>query len=108
MSSKEDYIFIFQDNNKFELSKQDFIEISPNLYSQTVKVNDSKIIKLPLYINYEDFKEFVEIYRNYISRLREFNQEQFFISISLIIQNYKINIAQLLQISEYFENIILL
>ena len=104
MSSKEDYIFIFQDNNKFEMSKQDFIEISPNLYSQTVKVNDSKIIKLPKYIRYEDFREFVEIYRNYISRLRQFNQEQFFISISLIIQNYKINIAQLLQISEYFEN----
>ena len=104
MSSKEYYEFTFEDNNKFEISKQDLIEISQNLYSRIIKNNVSNIIKLPKYIKYEDFREFIEIYRNYISRLRQFNQEHFFISISLIIQNFKINIAQLLQISEFFEN----
>ena len=104
MSSKEYYEFTFEDNNKFEISKQEIIEISQNLYSRIIKNNVSNIIKLPKYIKYEDFSEFIEIYRNYISRLRQFNQEHFFISISLIIQNFKINIAQLLQISEFFEN----
>ena len=104
MSSKEYYEFTFEDNNKFEISKQELIEISQNLYSRIIKNNVSNIIKLPKYIKYEDFSEFIEIYRNYISRLRQFNQEHFFISISLIIQNFKINIAQLLQISEFFEN----
>ena len=104
MSSKEYYEFTFEDNNKFEISKQEIIEISQNLYSRIIKNNASNIIKLPKYIKYEDFSEFIEIYRNYISRLRQFNQEHFFISISLIIQNFKINIAQLLQISEFFEN----
>ena len=104
MSSKEYYEFTFEDNNKFEISKQEIIEISQNLYSRIIKNNVSNIIKLPKYIKYEDFREFIEIYRNYISRLRQFNQEHFFISISLIIQNFKINIAQLLQISEFFEN----
>ena len=104
MSSKEEFEFTFEDNRKFPMCKQDLIEISPNLYSKTNKNKNTKIIKVPYYIKYNDFLDFTEIYQSYISRLRQFNQEQSFISINLIIQNYKINIAQLIQISEYFEN----
>ena len=104
MSSKEEFEFTFEDNRKFFMRKQDLIEVSPNLYSKTIKNNNSKIIKIPNYIKFNDFNDFTEIYQSYVSRLRQFNQEQSFISINLIIQNYKTNIAQLIQISEYFEN----
>ena len=104
MSSKEEFEFTFEDNRKLLMRKQDLLEISPNLYTKTNKNKNAKIIKVPYYIKYNDFHDFTEIYQSYISRLRQFNQEQSFISINLIIQNYKINIAQLIQISEYFEN----
>ena len=97
MSSKEEFEFTFEDNRKFFMRKQDLIEISPNLYSKTIKNNNTKIIKIPNYIKFNDFNDFTEIYQSYISRLRQFNQEQSFISINLIIQNYKINIAQLIK-----------
>ena len=104
MSSKELFEFTFEDNKKYIMSKQDFIEISPNLYSKIIKNNSSKIIKIPKYIQYNDFNDFVDIYQNYISRLRQFNKEPSFISINLIIKIYEINIEQILQISEFFEN----
>ena len=104
MSLEEEFEFILEDNNKFKISKDDFIEISPNLYTRTVKNSTSKIINIPKFIKYSDFKDFVEIYQSYISRLRQFNHEKSFISINLIIKNYNINIAQLIQISEFFEN----
>ena len=104
MSLEKEFEFIFDDNNKFKMSKEDLIEISPNLYSRTIKNNISKIINIPKFIKYNDFRDFAEIYKSYISRLRQFNQEQSFISINLIIKNYNINIAQLIQISEFLEN----
>ena len=104
MSLEKEFEFIFEDNNKLKMSKEDFIEISPNLYSRTIKNSTSKKISIPKFIKYYDFKDFSEIYKSYISRLREFNQEESFISINLIIKNYNINIAQLIQISEFFEN----
>ena len=104
MSLEKEFEFIFDDNNKFKMYKEDLIEISPNLYSRTIKNNISKIINIPKFIKYNDFRDFAEIYKSYISRLRQFNQEQSFISINLIIKNYNINIAQLIQISEFLEN----
>ena len=103
MSSKEYFEFTFEDNRRYKIPKQDFIEISPNLYSKIIKSNDS-IIHMPKYIKYNDFDDFNAIYQNYISRLRQFNQEQSFISINLLIKNFRTNIAQLIQISEFFEN----
>ena len=103
MSSKEYFEFTFEDNRRYKIPKQDFIEISPNLYSKIIKSNDS-IIYMPKYIKYNDFDDFNAIYQNYISRLRQFNQEQSFISINLLIKNFRTNIAQLIQISEFFEN----
>ena len=37
MSLEEEFEFILEDNNKFKISKDDFIEISPNLYTRTIK-----------------------------------------------------------------------
>ena len=103
MSLEEEFEFIFQDKNKFIMLKQDLIEISINLYTKTIN-NNTKIITVPKSIKYNDFKDFTEIYQSYISRLRQFNQETSFISINLIINKYKANIANLIQISEFFEN----
>ena len=104
MLSKENFEFTFEDNRKFIMLKQDLIELSPNLYSKTIKNNQSKIIKVPKYIGFTDFNDFTEIYQSYISRLREFNNDQSFVNVNLITRKYNINIAQLIQISEFFEN----
>ena len=105
MSSEEVYEFTFEDNRKYIMFKQDFIEISPHLYSRIIKNNISNIIKVPNYIKYPDFNDFVEIYSNYISRLRKLNHEQSSTNINLIINRYNTNIVKLIQISEFFENI---
>jgi len=75
MLSKENFEFTFEDNRKFIMLKQDLIELSPNLYSKTIKNKQSKIIKVPKYIGFTDFNDFTEIYQSYISRLREFNND---------------------------------
>ena len=103
MSLEEGFEFIFEDKTKFVMLKQDLIEISPNLYTKVIN-NSTKIITVPKYIKYNDFKDFTEIFQSYISRLRQFNQETSFISINLIIKKYKANIAHLIQISEFFQN----
>ena len=50
MSSEEFYEFTFEDNRKYIMFKQEFIEISPNLYSRANKNKTTNIIQVPNYI----------------------------------------------------------
>jgi hypothetical protein len=48
--------------------------------------------------------EFIKIFQKYISRLIQFNYDESFISIQLLIEGTTINISKLIQLSEFFGN----
>ena len=106
MSSQSDQnvIFTFDDNSELLISKDTIIDISTTFYYKNINNNKEKIIKVPKYIGYNDLDNFIKLFQRYISRLREFNFDESFISVKFLLEKYTINISKLLQISEYFES----
>ena len=93
--------FVFDDKKELFLSKILIEEISPN-YSKNI--NNNNEIKLPKYIGYSDLDTFIKIFQKYISRLKQFNDDGFFVSVKILLENYSTDISKLIQISEYLEN----
>ena len=104
VNNNEEFKLVFDDNSKLIVSKNTIIEISPTFYFKNINNNDDNIIKIPKYIEYNDMDNFIKIFQKYISRLRQFNYDEYFISIKYILEGYSTFISKLIQISEYFEN----
>ena len=104
MSNNEDeFKFIFEDKRELVVPKNRILEISQTFYFKNLN-NDENIIKMPKFIKYNDLDEFIKIFQKYISRLRQFNFDESFISIQLLIEGATINISKLIQLSEFFGN----
>ena len=104
MSNNEDeFKFIFEDKRELVVPKNRILEISQTFYFKNLN-NDENIIKMPKFIKYNDLDEFIKIFQKYISRLRQFNFDESFISIKLLIEGATINISKLIQLSEFFGN----
>ena len=106
MSSNDDeeFKFIFDDNKELVVPKNTIIEISPTFYFKNINSNEQNIIKLPKYIGYNDLYNFIRLFQKYISRLRQFNFDESFISIKLLLEDFPTNISKFIQISEYLDN----
>ena len=104
LNNDEEFIFIFDDNAELIVPKNHIIEISPTFYFKNINNDEQNSIKMPKYIKRNDLEEFLEIYKKYIFRLRQFNFDESFISMKLLLQGFSINISKLIQISELFEN----
>ena len=89
--------FVFDDKKELFLSKILIEEISPN-YSKNI--NNNNEIKLPKYIGYSDLDTFIKIFQKYISRLKQFNDDGFFVSVKILLENYSTDISKLIQISD--------
>jgi hypothetical protein len=103
-NNDEEFRFIFDDKTELIVPKNHIIEISPTFYFKNINTNDQNIIKMPKYMKRNELEEFLEIYKKYIFRLRQFNFDESFISMKLLLQGFSINISKLIQISELFEN----
>ena len=102
-SNEEEFKFIFEDNRELVVPKSRILEISQAFYFKNLN-NDENIIKMPKFIKHSDLEEFIKIFQKYISRLRQFNFDESFISIQLLIEGTTINISKLIQLSEFFGN----
>ena len=104
LNNDEEFIFIFDDKTELIVPKNHIIEISPTFYFKNINNDEQNSIKMPKYIKRNDLEDFLEIYKKYIFRLRQFNFDESFISMKLLLQGFSINISKLIQISELFEN----
>jgi len=104
INNDEEFRFIFEDKTELIVPKNHIIEISPTFYFKNINTDEQNIIKMPKYMKRKDLEDFLEIYKKYIFRLRQFNFDESFISMKLILQGFSINISKLIQISELFEN----
>ena len=85
------------------MPKNRILEISQTFYFKNLNIEEN-IIKMPNFIKYNDLDEFIRIFQKYKSRLRQFNFDESFISIQLLIEGTSINISKLIQLSEFFED----
>ena len=104
VNDNEELRFVFDDNSELLISKNSIIEISPTFYYKNINHHEDNIIRIPKNIGYHDMDNFIKIFQKYLSRLRQFNYDEYFISIKFILEGYSINISKLIQISEFFEN----
>lgn len=103
-NNDEEFAFIFDDNTELIVPKNLIVEISPTFYFKNINNDEHNSIKMPKYMKRNDIEDFLEIYKKYIFRLRQFNFDESFISMKLLLQGFSINISKLIQISELFEN----
>ena len=103
-NDEEQFKFVFDDESELLVPKNTIIEISPTFYFKNISKTYNNIIKMPKYIGYTDLDNFIKLFQKYISRLRQFNFDESFISIRILLENFSTNIAKLIQISEYFDN----
>ena len=95
----ESFFFIFNDKRKIILSQNQVINISTSFYYKHINKEKSNIVTIPENITYETFKEFLEILQKNFPIL----DEQASQNLKLII-NENIDLVQLIQISDFFEN----
>ena len=95
----ESFTFIFSDKRKIILSQNQVINISTPFYYKHINKEKSNIITIPENITYEAFSEFLEIFQKNFPIL----DEQASQNLKLVI-NENIDLVQLIQISELFEN----
>ena len=101
--NEEEFKFIFDDNREIVVPKNRILEISQAFYFKNIN-NDDNIIIMPKFFKHNDLDEFLKIFQKYISRLRQFNYDDSFISIQFLIEGTTINISKLIQLSEFFGN----
>ena len=102
-NNEDEFKFIFDDNRELVVPKNRILEISQTFYFKNLNIEEN-IIKMPNFIKYNDLDEFIRIFQKYKSRLRQFNFDESFISIQLLIEGTSINISKLIQLSEFFED----
>ena len=89
---KPSLTFIFHDKRKITLPAKQVINISSSFYFNNVNKETKNIIEIPNKISYEIFNEFIQLVGFTIS-----NENKF------VLKN-DVDIIQLLQLSEFFEN----
>ena len=89
---KPSLTFIFHDKRKITLPAKQVINISSSFYFNNVNKETKNIIEIPNKISYETFNEFIQLVGITIS-----NENKF------VLKN-DVDIIQLLQLSEFFEN----
>ena len=89
---KPSLTFIFHDKRKITLPAKQVINISSSFYFNNVNKETKNIIEIPNKISYETFNEFIQLVGFTIS-----NENKF------VLKN-DVDIIQLLQLSEFFEN----
>ena len=104
INNDEQFKFIFEDGTELSVSKNSIVEISPSFYFKNINNNENNEVQMPKYIGNRDLDNFIKLFQKYISRLRQFNFDESFISIRILLEGYPTNISKLIQISEYFEN----
>ena len=104
VNDNEELKLVFDDNSELFISKNNIIEISPTFYYKNINHREDNAITIPKNIGYNDMDNFIKIFQKYLSRLRQFNYDEYFISIKYILEGYSTNISKLIQISEFFEN----
>ena len=95
----ESFIFIFNDNRRIILSQNQVLNISTTFYYKHINKENGNIITLPDNISYESFTEFVDIYQKNSPILEEQISQE-----NKLIVNENVDLVQLIQMSEYFEN----
>ena len=95
----ESFAFTFNDKRKIILSQNQVINISTSFYYKHINKEKSNTITVPENITYETFSEFLEIFKKNFPILDEQTSQ----NIKLIV-NENIDLVQLIQISEFFEN----
>ena len=104
INNDEQFKFMFEDGTELLVSKNSIVEISPSFYFKNINNNENNEVQMPKYIGHRDLDNFIKLFQKYISRLRQFNFDESFISIRILLEGYPTNISKLIQISEYFEN----
>ena len=104
INNDEDFKFTFEDKTELLVPKNSIIEISPSFYFKNINNNENNEVLMPKYIGNSDLDNFIKLFQKYISRLRQFNFDESFISIKILLEGYPTNISKLIEISEYFEN----
>ena len=89
---KPSLTFIFHDKRKITLPAKQVINISSSFYFNNINKETKNIIEIPNKISYDTFNEFIQLVKTQISTENK-----------LIIKN-GVDIIQLLQLSEFFEN----
>ena len=89
---KPSLTFIFHDKKKITLPAKQVINISSSFYFNNINKETKNIIEIPNKISYDTFNEFIQLVKTQISTENK-----------LIIKN-GVDIIQLLQLSEFFEN----
>ena len=92
-------IFQFKDDKQLVLSKNQIMNISTSFYYKNINKINSNVIKIPDNITYKNFTEFLEIIKNNSKIYDEQASQE-----NKIILNENIDLAELIQISEFFEN----
>ena len=59
---------------------------------------------MPAFVKHDDLDNFINIFQKYISRLRQFNFDESFISLKILLEGNSIKITKLIELSELFEN----
>ena len=104
LNNDEEFRFIFEDNSELLVPKNQIIEISPTFYFKNINNNEQNVIKMPAFVKHDDLDNFINIFQKYISRLRQFNFDESFISIKVLLEGNSIKITKLIELSELFEN----
>ena len=95
----ESIIFQFNEDKKIILTKNQIMNISTSFYYKNINKANNNIIKIPDNMTYENFNEFLEIIKKNSQIYDEQESQE-----NKIVLNEKIDIADLIQISEFFEN----
>ena len=104
LNNDEEFKFVFEDNSELLVPKNQIIEISPTFYFKNINNNEQNVIKMPAFVKHDDLDNFINIFQKYISRLRQFNFDESFISIKVLLEGNSIKITKLIELSELFEN----
>ena len=99
MDEEETFIFKFNDKRELKLSQNQVINISTSFYYKHVNKDKGNLITIPDNISYECFVEFLEIFQKNSPILDDQASQE-----NKIIVNENIDLVQLIQISEFFEN----
>ena len=94
----ETFIFKFKDNRKITLLPNQVINISTSFYYKHINKENGNVVEMPENIKFENFSKFLEIFQKNIILDEQKSQE------NKILINDNIDLVQMIEISEFFEN----
>ena len=99
IDNSESFIFTFSDKRRILLSQNQVLNISTSFYYKHINKENGNILEIPNNISYETFNEFLDIFQKNSPILEEQNSQE-----NKLVVNENVDLVQLIQISEYFEN----